>query len=113
MKALKALVIGMGVLIVLGIGLLGYGLSVKGFSLQKAAVPASHSVALPGDPAPGDTGYFAVDLPIPSGSRLEQMAVAGNRVLLRLSGTDGDRILVLDPATGHLAGTVTLVGQKP
>ncbi len=106
MKSLKALVIGMGLLIVVGLALLGYGL------YRNSLHPASGR-ALPREAGEGPGGYFSVELPIAAGDHLEQMAVAGEKVILRISGADGERILVLDPQTGHLAGTVSLVPQKP
>ena len=106
MKSLKALVIGMGLLIVIGLALLGFGLYRNmGHQPSAKAVPTGTSEA-------GQT-YFAVDLPVMAGDHLEQMVVAGEKVILRFSGVDGERILVLDPHTGHLAGTISLVPQKP
>lgn len=107
MKSLKALVIGMGLLIVVGLGLLGYGL------YRNTMHVASTKAAVPGGTGEGGNTYFAVDVPVSAGNHLEQMAVAGERVILRFSGADGERILVLDPLTGRLAGTISLVPQKP
>jgi hypothetical protein len=106
MKSLKALVIGMGLLIVIGLALLGYG-------LYRNTGHRSVAKAVPVDVGDVEHGYFSVDLPVPAGNHLEQMAVAGDRVILRFSGADGERILVLDPRTGHLTGTIALVPQKP
>ncbi|HXP96105.1 MAG TPA: hypothetical protein VN809_05285 [Telmatospirillum sp.] len=106
MKSLKALVIGMGLLIVIGLALLGYGLY-----RNMGHAPSAKAVAK----GTGDVGqaYFSVDLPVAAGNRLEQMAVAGDKVILRFSGSDGERILVLDPVTGHLTGAISLIPQKP
>lgn len=106
MKSLKALVIGMGLLIVVGLALLGYG-------LYRNTMHVASTKAVPTGVGEGATPYFAVELPVAAGDHLEQMAVAGDKVILRFSGADGERILVLDPQTGHLAGTITLVPQKP
>jgi hypothetical protein len=106
MKSLKALVIGMGVLIVVGLALLGYGLY-RNMGHQASAKAVAAEVGDGGHP------YFFVELPVTAGNRLEQMAVAGEKVILRFSGTDGERILVLDPLTGRLTGTISLVQQKP
>ncbi len=107
MKALKALVIGMGLLLVVGLGLVGYGL-MRNLPQKSAAQPFAAGAS-----SAGGQGYFAVELPLAAGNHLEQMAVSGDKVLLRFSGSDGDRIVVLDPQTGHLAGTITLIPQKP
>lgn len=105
MKALKALVIGMALLIVGGLVLVGYGIYRNGV---KRAAPAATSER----PVPSAAGsYFSVELPLPAGARLEQMATAGDRLVLRLSGGEGDRILVVDPLTGQVAGSIALVPQ--
>ncbi len=106
MKSLKALVIGMALLIVVGLALLGYGLYRN--TAHVAAGPAA-----PGGAGAGSNAYFSVEVPVSAGNHLEQMVVAGEKVILRFSGADGERILVLDPQTGHLAGTIALVPQKP
>ena len=107
MKALKALVISMAVLVVAGLVLVGYGLYRNSHS---SGVTASSGA--PTRSANGAVGYFSVDLPVPVGSRLEQMTTAGDRVILRFTGGEVERILVLDPQTGQVAGTVTLVPQS-
>ena len=97
MKALKALVIGMDILIVVGIGLVGYAL-VRG--KQK---PQMRQVTLEAREP------FAARVPVPPGARLEQVTASGDRIILRFSGSDGDRLVLLDAETGQPAGTVTLV----
>ncbi len=98
MKALKILVIAMGVMILAGIGLVGYGLS-RG-KPKPAAMPGVETVAA--------VGVFATQYPVPKGSKLEQVSAAGDRVVLRFSGADGDKLVLIDAHTGQLAGTVTL-----
>jgi hypothetical protein len=107
MKALKALVISMGLLVVAGLVLVGYGLYRNGHT-----PPATASSAAPARSTAGSVGYFSVDLPVPAGSKLEQMATAGDRVILRFTGGESERILVLDSQTGQIAGSVTLVSQS-
>ena len=98
MNALKALVIGMGALIVIGIGLVGYGLT-RG-KKENAPLPAVPVAVISGG---------EVSLALPRGARLEQMATTQDRIVLRLSGPEGDKLLLLDPHSGQLAGTVALV----
>ena len=85
MKAIKGLVVFLGVLLLAGLGLLGYGLyskaPVKGTPSAASGSPASAAVA--------EFGQLAV--PIPAGYRIEQMLVAGERVVLRLSGGGPER----------------------
>jgi hypothetical protein len=98
MQALKILVIAMGVLIIAGIGVLGYGLS-RGRP-QPAARPGSAESAV--------ASVFATQFPVPHGEKLEQISAAGDRVVLRFSSSDGDKLVLLDSHTGQLAGTVLL-----
>jgi len=115
MKTLKILVAGMALLIVIGIGFVGWGVM---RNASKSPSSAQGVSALPTPPASAPAaapvpagGYFAADVTLPPGSHLEQMSTTADRVILRLVGPDGDRILVLNPANGHVAGTVTLVPQ--
>ncbi len=105
MKAIKALVVFLGVLLLVGLGLLGYGLyskaPMKGTPSAASGRPASTVVA--------EFGHLAV--PIPAGYRIEQMLVAGERVVLRLSGGGPERILVLDPAQGKMTGGFALTPE--
>ena len=100
MKALKALVAGMGVLIVIGIGLVGYGV-MRG-KPKAEPMTAEHMTILSLEP-------FDTRLPVPRGSKLEQMTNAGDRIVLRFAGPDGDKLIVVDSRTGQPAGTITLV----
>jgi hypothetical protein len=101
MKALKALVIGMGLLIVLGLGLVGFGLYRNSHQMP-APIPIARTAA---------PGYFATELPVPAGERLEQMVTAGDRIILRFTGSGDERILVIDPHNGQITGSISLVPQ--
>jgi hypothetical protein len=101
MKALKALVIGMGILIVIGIGLVGFGLT-RGKPQQATAVTQTTAPEI-------KVGPFTSELPIPPGARLEQVIAAGDRLVLRFSSAEGDKLVLLDSRTGQLAGTIALV----
>jgi len=41
-----------------------------------------------------------------AGQRLESADIEGNRILLRLSGPDGQELAILDVATGRLIGRI-------
>lgn len=83
MRALKFLVIAMGVLIVAGIGVI---------AVTVAQRSAESVVGAPTD--------LKVD--IPAGSRIVETALDGERMALRLELSDGGtRVLVLDTATGR------------
>jgi len=98
MNALKALVIGMGVLIVIGIGLVGYGL------MRGKQVSQPQAIAI----ATTDSAPFDVTLMAPHGAKLEQMSTTADRIVLRYTGPEGDKLLLVDAHTGHLAGTLAL-----
>jgi len=97
MKALKIIVIAMGLMIVAGIGLVGYGLS-RG-KPKPAAAPSVETIA---------ASVFATQYPVPKGAKLEQVSAAGDRVVLRFSSAGGDKLVLLDSHTGQLAGTIQL-----
>jgi len=111
-KALKALVIGMGILIAIGVAALGYGIYQKAKEL---------------DLGPKKTvsqgGFNEKSLPIPPGCHIAEMKPDGPRLYVRLSSTHGsilssipssnqgqDRqcatILVIDTATGKVTGSL-------
>jgi len=107
MKALKVLVILMTVLLVAGLGLVGYGV------VNRAPhAKAGHAAA---SAAPGEEGrdFGTVEVALPVGARIEQMAVAGDRVVLRVSGAGAERLIVLDPAIGRVAGSFVLTAAPP
>ena len=52
-------------------------------------------------------------VPVPAGARVEQTLVVGERVVLRLAGGGGERILVLDPAAGTVTGSFVLIPEAP
>lgn len=111
MKAIKALVLFMGILIVAGLGVLGYGLSQQ--SDDKAA--ATTVTASPGIVSGSGAGSFgAISVTLPTGSRVEQVLVAGERVVVRVTGgADGERLVVLDPRSGAIAGSFVLAVEPP
>jgi len=104
MKALKALVMVMALLLIGGLGLLGYGVATK-----VAPAKAGHGQPMPAAVESGDFG--AVEVPLPAGGHIEQMAVAGERVVLRVGGAGAERLIVLDPASGRVAGSFVLAPQ--
>lgn len=90
MRALKFLVIAMGVLIVAGIGVI-------------AVTIADRSA----DSVTGAATEVKVD--IPPGSRVVETSLDGDRLALRLVLADGTtRVLVLDTATGRDVARVEL-----
>ena len=95
-RGLLALVIILGVLIVVGlIGLIVAAM--MGAGRRGAEVPSA---------AP-----FVTAVPAP-GARLESAELQGNRILMRLSGGDGDELVIVDANSGRLLGRVK-VGSGP
>ena len=111
MQALKALVIFMGVLIVIGVAVVGVTIYNRmnrlGETPPAAEAPAATPPATAADgtlPAFGD-----MSVPVPDGCRVVEMVPAGDRLLLRLgSGQRCNRILVVDLATGAPLGSIDL-----
>jgi hypothetical protein len=103
-KAIKALVAFMGLLLMAGLALLVYGLmNVKSAGKTRPVA----TVAAP------SADFGAVAVPVPAGSRVEQTLVVGERVVLRLAGAGADRLVVLDPADGKLVGSFVLTPEAP
>ncbi len=105
MRALKSVVIGMAILIVLGLALLVYGLARPGgrpLAPSDGTLGSSATELAAPLPAFGD-----LRLPLSPGCSMADMAVSGQRLFVR-SGPDGacSRIFVIDSATGTLLGTV-------
>lgn len=98
MQGLKALVFGMAALLLAGIGVLAWGLARH---WQGAEMPA----------AAGDAdaqSFAAAQVPAPPGMRFEQMTATADRVLIRFSGAEGERIVVLDARSGRVTGTIQI-----
>ncbi len=92
MQGLKALVIGMGVLLVLGFVLLVVGLADKFSRLDKA-------------------GFAEIEVPVPDGCSLAETLAEGDRLLLRLKGPAERgcaRIVVVDLESGEVSGLLRL-----
>jgi hypothetical protein len=107
MKGLKILVIFMGLLIVVGLGLVGYGVSRQRASGGLAALEVGATSA-----APAKSGYFASEVPVPHGAHLEQVTATGDRLILRFTGADADRLILVDVHSGQVTGSVTLVPES-
>lgn len=115
MQALKALVIFLGVLIVIGMGVLAYGIMVK-FDEWRAreddvAAPTPVVEATSSVTAPAATGVWAGDVKVavPAGASVAETVVADGRMIVRLSLADGSqRYLIFDLATGTRIGAIEL-----
>jgi hypothetical protein len=122
MQALKGLVVGLGLLIVLGAVLLGYGFYVKFhdkdatlFNLTPDA-PAAVAPPVAGGPAAApetapfpDAGFGETRLDLPEGCTVTEMRPSGHRLYLR-TGPKGlcERIVILDVIDGRVLGTIVV-----
>lgn len=105
MQALKFIVIGMGILIVLAVGLIGFGLYKKsvdpGWKLfgTRTDAPAAASAA----PAM----FGKLNLALPEGCRIEDVRPDGRRAFLILGPTSAcDVLVVIDTQDGRILGRI-------
>ena len=95
-RGLLALVIILGALIV--VGLIGL--------IVAAMMGAGRRGADATGPAP-----FVTAVPAP-GAHIESAELQGNRILMRLSGGEGDELVILDSSSGRVVGRVR-IGSAP
>lgn len=117
MKGIKALIIFMGALIVLGLVLLTYGLF-KGADKageQTAAAGTPQSVFVPpaGNGPEKRGAPYQVEIALPDGAEISVVGTAGAFLIVQISdGTGRERILTVDPRSGAVVGTILLVPEK-
>ena len=110
MQALKALVIILGVFIVIGMGILAYGIMVK-FGEWQAKEDGEAAPAPLIATAPVVTAVWTGDLKVavPAGARVAETVVADGRMIVRLSlADDSQRYLIFDLGTGRQVGAIEL-----
>ena len=96
MRALKALVIGMAVLIFAGVVLLIFGIINRSNELGD-----NNTTRL--------TGFGSVHFELPFGAVVQDTDIDDDRILLRIKLPDGgSRLILLSVATGMQVGTVDL-----
>ncbi|MEQ8665852.1 MAG: hypothetical protein RIC16_09010 [Rhodospirillales bacterium] len=110
MAFLKALVIGMGILIVCAMGLLAYGLIGKAGE-DKADTAATAPVMVPDD---GLTELGDIVIPNAENCRIDDASTEGRRLTVTLDGTsDCRRVVVIDLVTGAVATQIRLAPARP
>lgn len=119
MQALKTLVAGLGLLIVVGSGVLIWGLYQKAtdpdFKMFSFGAGAPDPAAPPRPSAPAaapsgaaDRPFADVDLGLPATCEIADMQVAAGRLFLRIGGGPAcERIVAVDAADGRVLGTIT------
>ena len=97
-KGLVALVVGMAVLIVIGLIAVAWGLVSK-------SGDADFSGIVDGGPA----GSFGnVDVPLADGESILSALPSAGRVVVHIQSRQGpERLVILDPVTGRIAGQFT------
>lgn len=104
MRALKALVIGMGVLIVIAVVVLIVGV------MNRSDKSTAAENAGPGAVPP--TSFSPQSILLPPGAEISETRIGDGRVVLRLALPGGNgRLIVLDADTGQITGTVDLKTQ--
>lgn len=107
MRALKTIVITLGVVLLGGMGLLIYGLS-QNWHRGAEAPPRPGAAAT----APLATGWGRAVLGDAAAGRVSAVTAAGDLLAVHLRGERGDRLVIVDPRTGSVVGTFT-VGDAP
>lgn len=90
MRALLALTVAMGVVIVVG----SIGLVV--LLIKRSEVPVTSAAA------------FSVTLDEPAGTHIASLTAFGDRMAVQLQGGGPDRVLLVDSRTGGVLGRITL-----
>ncbi|GAB4394474.1 MAG: hypothetical protein Tsb0032_19960 [Kiloniellaceae bacterium] len=112
MQALKALVIFMGILIMAGMALLVYGLVTRtgGGGGEDIAGGGQQGAGMGGGAAMVDFG--TLNLAIPDGCTIAGSELAGDRLVVRVTGQVGrgcQQLVIVDLASGRELGRVKAV----
>ncbi|WP_156816310.1 hypothetical protein [Oceanibaculum indicum] len=106
MRALKIAVVVMGVMIVVGLAVIAATIVGRLGGKTEEPEPAVTMSLAPGAPL---TTFDPATVPLPAGSRLQQIVPAGDRLVLHLAGEGGRNVLmVLDMAGGRVLGSFLL-----
>lgn len=92
-RALKIIVVVMGILIVIGVAVIVVTIVNRLRAMSDAAPPA---------------GFGEVAVPVAEGARVTDMTADDGRLLLRLEESGEIRVVIIDLATGAPLGTVRL-----
>ena len=90
-RLLKAIVIGLGVLIVLGFGALIFGLATKG------SKPSAANLAVPAAPAP-----VGPPLVLASDANIADMTMSEHRLVLRVTMAHSEELVLIDLPSGQV-----------
>ena len=107
MRALKILVVVMGVLLVGGfVTLVGV---IAGRVAQRPGTPTATPTAAPTAAPAAGPPFAAAPIELPAGARIETIAVGPDRLVVHLALPDGNReLVVIDLASGRRLGAIPL-----
>ena len=114
MRALKAIVILLGIVLVIGTGVLIWGIARQIERVGQREETAEDVTPVSSAPAVASVEvapWGRVDLKQPFGTRVQSVTNAGEYIVLHLyTGTPGteERLIVLEPGTGTLMGIVSI-----
>ena len=100
MHILKPLVITLGVLILIALGILVYGIATKfnGTGVNKGV----------------ESTFGETHVLIPAGSKIIETSYDGGNIIVRLKKTNGEEaLLLINGASGKIAGLVHLIQGPP
>ncbi len=105
MQALKFIVIGMGILIVLAVGLIGFGLYKKSVDPGWKLFGTRTEAPVAAEAAPAMFGKL--NLALPEGCRIEDVRPDGRRAYLILGPISAcDGLVVIDTQDGRILGRI-------
>jgi hypothetical protein len=103
-RGLKALVIGMGVLIIIGTAMVIGVIIHRLYAVSTAPKPEPSPIAA------RPTAPFHTSLPAPNGGTIKNVIALGHNLAVRVSTPQGGEIVLINPRTGAITGTITLGG---
>ncbi|MFH1804539.1 MAG: hypothetical protein ABID63_06590 [Pseudomonadota bacterium] len=112
MRVVKALVAVMGLLIVIGIALVAYGLTQeKNKTVSGTANQPEVSVPTAGqkDISAGLEPFGTINIDLVSGEELKSFTIEGAHAYLHIEGPDGGRLVVVSLPDRRMLGQILLV----
>jgi hypothetical protein len=110
-RFIKALVVIMGVLIIIGVAVLGVELAKRMNDPERAAEKAAEKAATAAAVSLSAGGKGAA-LGLPQGARIGEVLTVGSRLIVKVSLPAGDdRLYLLDPRSGAASVLLTTGGQ--
>src|SRR5262249_15562128 len=99
-RILKTIVVGLGVVLVLGLGLLAYGVMLRVGEATRTRAPVAATAA-----------WEVLKLAEPPGTRVGNVSQSGSTIVLHLytgnPGTD-ERLVLIDAASGRVVGRIAV-----